>query len=90
MVIALKNGLGADRNTNIYHLIPSDLSKQTLHSSLCAFCVMVTALFLYNHYLDSFPHYLTKEFAIQIVLSKYDLKYSLIKLLKSYFLGPNI
>ena len=90
MVIALKNGLGADHNTNVYQLIPSDLSKETLHSSLCAFCCMVTALFLYYHHLDFFPHHLTEEVAIQFVLSKYDLKYSLIKLLKSYFLCSNI
>ena len=56
MLNALKNGLFADLKTNIYQLIPSDLSKQTLQTSLCAFYCIVTAHFLYNHSLDSFPH----------------------------------
>ena len=87
MLNTLKNGLYADHNTNIYQLIPSDLSKQTLQSSLCAFYCIVTAHFLYNHSLDSFPHYITEEDVVQFVLSNYDLKYSLIKLLKRYFLS---
>ena len=37
MLNALKTGLCADHNTNIYQSIPSDLSKQTLQRSLCAF-----------------------------------------------------
>ena len=82
MLNALKNGLCADHNTNIYQLLPSDLSKQTLQGSLCAFYCIVTAHFLYNHSLDSFPHYMTEEDVIQFFLSTYDLKYSLIKPVK--------
>ena len=87
MLNALKNGLCADHKSTIYQLIPSDLSKQTLQSSLCAFYCIVTAYFLYNHSLDSFPHYMTEEDVVQFVLSNYDLKYSLIQLLKRYFLS---
>ena len=87
MLNALKNGLCADHNSTIYQLIPSDLSKQTLQSSLCAFYCIVTAHFLYNHSLDFFPHYMTEEDVVQFVLSNYDLKYSLIQLLKRYFLS---
>ena len=88
MLNALKNGLFADHNTNIYQLIPSDLSKQTLQSSLCAFYCTVTAHFLYNHSLDSFPHYMTEEDVVQFVLSNYVLKNSLIQLKKKIFFEP--
>ena len=81
MSTALKKGLRVDYNTNIYQLNPSDLSKQSLQSSLCAFYSKVTAHFLYNHSLDSFLHYLIENI-LQVVLSNYDLKNSPIKLLK--------
>ena len=87
MLNALKNGLCADPNTSIYQLIPSDLSKQTLRSSLCAFYCIVAAHFLFNHFLDSFPQYMTVEDVVKFVLSNYDLKSSPIKLLKGYFLS---
>ena len=85
MLNALKNGLCADHNRNIYQLIPSDSSKQTLQSSICAFYCIMTANFLYNYSLDSFPHCMTEEDEKQFVLSKYDLKYSQIKLYRDIF-----
>ena len=70
MLNALENGLCADHNTNICQLVPSDLSKQILQISVCASYCIVTAQFLYNLSLDSFPHYMTKEDVILFVLSK--------------------
>ena len=68
------NRLRADHNTNIHRIIPSDSSKQTMQSSLCASYCIVTAHLLYNHSLDIFPHYLTEEDVTQFVLLNYGLK----------------
>ena len=67
MLNARENGLVADHITNLCRVIPSDFSKQTLQSSLCAFYCIVTAYFLYNHSLDCFRQYLTED-VIQFVL----------------------
>ena len=52
---ALKTGLPSDHNTNIYQLIPSDVSKQALRSSLSAFYCIVTATF-FKTTLQTFFH----------------------------------
>ena len=45
MLNAVKSGLRADRLTNIYQVIRSYLTKQTLQSSLCVFYCILTAHF---------------------------------------------